>query len=110
MYQSRLVDDKDIFKSREKEKMFNKRYGKQVNITVSYDINTSEFKSMDDLKEYTLKFRTLKGKEYTLTEILDKGATKKVVLKYNNQGKEIKSIFLRFIDAEVTLADYIAEE
>lgn len=103
-------DVKNVFKHEEKEKAFKKRYGKDVSIIVTYDHPDSELKSFDFLSEYTLRFETPKGGHYAVTEYLDHGATRDVILSYRKNGRNFENHFNRFVDAEVTLADLISEE
>lgn len=103
---SKLPDQKDIFKREDKEKAFYDRYGKRVRCIVTYDLN-------DDgrtLKEYTIIFESQKQRHYSLTEYLQNDVTDYVLLCYRKNGRNFESKFTRFIDAEVTLADLIAQE
>jgi len=102
-------DDKDIFKSKDKEEAFEKRYGKKVSIDAFYDVENEPIKSFDELKAYRLKFRS-GNNEYEIDEHLKGGATDYVILRYNKNGKKIENRFNRFLDAEVSLADKISEE
>lgn len=109
MRESKIKDINDIWKAKEREKAFMKRYGKDIRISVSYDINTDKFTSMDDVSECTMKFES-KDKQYSITEFLKNGATEKVILCYTHEGKVRENIFRRYIDAEITLVDKISEE
>lgn len=109
MRESKIKDVKDIWNAKERQKAFMKRYGKDVRISVSFDINTEKFTSMDDVSECTMRFES-KDKQYSITEFLKNGDTEKVILCYMHEGKLRENQFKRYIDAEVTLADKISEE
>lgn len=107
---SRKPDTKNVFKSEEKEKAFKKRYGKKVNVSVTYDTKTDKFESMDDLSEYTVRFESDKGHHYAITEYLVNGDTDYVIFSYIVNNKNYENKFDRYVDAEITLADRISEE
>ncbi len=101
---SRNPDAKDIFKHKDKELAFEKRYGKKVNMVFSYDTYSG-----GTFSEYTIQVETPNRCHYSLTECLKDDVTDYVLLcYYENRKHEHK--YKRFIDAEVALADLIAEE
>jgi len=102
---SRLPDSKNIFKNEDKEKAIKKRYGRAVKITVTYDMEGNK------LKEITLRFQSEKNKVYSLTEYFKEDQTTDYCLlccKRNDRAFEYR--FDRFLDAEVSMIDMIAEE
>lgn len=108
---SKYPDVKNIFKHEEKEKAFKKRYGKDVNITVTYESKDGiDVRSFDDLVEYTMKFETPLRGHYAITEIMDKGQTKEILFSYRKNGKNYINLYKRYIDAEITLVDFMSEE
>ncbi len=101
---SKYPDTKNIFKSDEKEKAFKKRYGKNVKITITYEMDGNL------IKEYTLRFQSEKGNHYVITEYLKNDVTDYVLFGYHYNGKVIENKYNRFIDAEIALSDKLAEE
>ncbi len=85
-----------------KELAFFKRYGKKTVITVDNRFVNGV------LESYTLYFET-PNMLYRIDEFLKDGATDYVTLEYGKERK-IKHKYNRFLDAEITLADLIAEE
>lgn len=83
------------------EDAIKKRYGKTVAITGKFE--TSDDKT---LRWVSLDFLSATGKKYQLTEHLENGKTKSVTL-LSPAGE---NSFDRYLDAEVTLIDKIAEE
>lgn len=102
---SPIVDKKNIFKREQLSKAFNKRYGKPVDVQVTYDVT-----ELGTIKEYTLHFISQKGDNYFITEHLVDDITDTVSIKYIRDGKIMENVFKRFVDAEITLADLISEE
>lgn len=108
---SKYPDSKNVFKHEEKEIAFKKRYGKDVSITVTYEgKDGSDIKSFDDLIEYTIRFETSSREHYAITEIMDNGQTKEILFSYRKNGKNYINSYKRYIDAEITLVDFISEE
>jgi uncharacterized surface anchored protein len=105
-----ILDEKDIFKKKEKAEAIRKRYGKEVTINIYYETNNGEMKTMDDLKFQVLDIFSFKNKRYKITEYFKSGLTDYVTLEYNINGRIIKNKFDRFLDAEVSMVDKIAEE
>lgn len=102
---SSVADSKNIFKSEERQKAFNKRYGKDARITISYELNGK------NLKELTQQFQSANNKVYSLTEYFTENQTTDYcLLCCRRNGKNYEYKFDRFLDAEVSLVDLIAEE
>ena len=85
----------DYIKNQAKEEAFKKRYNRNVEV----------YQWSKNPNEYTIKI-LCGGKEYLLTEHLDKGAPKGTVLSIN--GKEHRYPF--FVFAEIHVADDIGEQ
>jgi uncharacterized protein (DUF1697 family) len=102
---SPLKDEKDLFQRNRLETAFKKRYGKPVDIQVTYDLTKDK-----TIKEYTLHFNAEKNNQYFITEYLVDDITDKVFIKYIRGGEIVENVFNRFVDAEITLADLISEE
>lgn len=103
-----IPDTKNIFKHEEKEKAFKKRYGKDVNISISYHTHNGKFESMNDIRAIRMMF-TFKNNEYYLTEYFKEADTDYVLFEYTVGSRVIKNKYDRFLDAEVSLVDKIAE-
>lgn len=102
---SRLPDTKDIFKSKEREKALKRRYGKEVLITITYDMNGKK------IKELTQRYQSPNNKVYAITEYFtDVETTDHCILSCRREGRNFEYRFDRFLDAEVSLIDMIAEE
>lgn len=102
---SAVADSKNIFKSEEREKAFNKRYGKNVRITISYELDGR------NIKELTQQFQSEKNIVYSLTEYFTENQTTDYcLLCCRRNGKNYEYKFDRFLDAEVSLVDIMAEE
>lgn len=102
---SRIADTKNIFKSEEREKAFKRRYGKDVKITITYEMNGNK------LKELTMRFQSVNNKVYSLTEYFtDIETTDYCILCSRRDGRNFEYRFDRFLDAEISLVDMIAEE
>lgn len=102
---SRIADTKNIFKSEEREKAFKRRYGKDVKITITYEMNGNK------LKELTMRFQSVNNKVYSLTEYFtDIETTDHCILCCRRDGRNFEYRFDRFLDAEISLVDMIAEE
>lgn len=102
---SRLPDTKNIFKSEEREKAFKKRYGKDIKVTITYEMNGNK------LKELTIRFQSVKNKVYSLTEYFtDIETTDYCILCCRRNGRNFEYRFDRFLDAEISLVDMISEE
>jgi hypothetical protein len=102
---SRVSDSKNIFKSEGKEEAIKKRYGKDVKITITYDMNGNK------LKELTQRYQSVNNKVYSITEYFTEMETTEYCIlccRRNNRNFEYK--YDRFLDAEVSLMDLIAEE
>ena len=83
-----------------KAECFTKRDGKTIKCFVEHNMKDKV------LLDYTIKIVSEKGKEYLLTDYLKDGATEKIVLRRG----ERENVFTRFVDAEIAVADGIAEE
>jgi len=102
LVRSKVYDKDDRFNKEILKESFFKRYGKEVDVQVTYEMDGPQ------IKEYSIEFIT--NKFYSLTEQLENGLTKKVILAYRKDGRDFKHEFDRYLDAEVTLADKISEE
>lgn len=102
---SRIPDTKDIFKSKFREDAIRKRYGKDTKITITYDMNGKK------LKELTQRYQSQKNKVYAITEYFtETETTDYCILSCRRSGKNYEYKYDRFLDAEVSLIDMIAEE
>lgn len=102
---SRLPDTKNIFKSEEREKAFKRRYGKDVKITITYEMNGNK------IKELTMRFQSVNNKVYSLTEYFTPvETTEYCLLCCRRNGRNFEYRFDRFLDAEISLVDMISEE
>lgn len=103
---SKIPDAKNIFKRESKELAILSRYGKKVNITVSYEMN------LNKLKELTQQFQSANNKVYSITEYFkeDGESTDYCILACRREGRNFEYRFDRFLDAEVSMIDMIAEE
>ena len=102
---SSVSDAKNIFKSEERERAFLLRYGKTVRITISYELDGK------NIKELTQQFQSPKNKVYSLTEYFKADQTTDyVILSCRRNERNFEYRFDRFLDAEVSLVDIIAEE
>lgn len=100
---SKVPDAKNIFKSEAREKAFKKRYGKDVRITITYEMNGNK------LKELTQRFQDSNNKVYSITEYFtEQEATDYCILCCRRANRNFDYKFDRFLDAEVMLADLIA--
>jgi len=102
---SRIADAKNIFKHKDKEKAFKKRYGKDVLIVHSYELEPD-----NTIREYTVQFQSPKRNHYSITELMEDGATVYVLLSYKKDNRNHTFKYKRYIDAEVHLADELAKE
>lgn len=102
---SKVSDSKNIFKSEAKENAFRLRYGKNIKITISYELNGKK------IKEMTLRFQSEQNKVYSLTEYFtEQETTDYVILACRRQSRNFEYKFDRYLDAEVSLADMLSEE
>lgn len=102
---SKISDSKNVFKSEEREKAIRRRYGKDVKLTISYEMNGTK------IKELTIRFQSPKNKVYSLTEYFtDIEDTDYCLLCCRRDGRNMEYRFNRYLDAEVSLIDMIAEE
>lgn len=102
---SKVPDSKDIFKSKEREKAIKKRYGKDVLITITYELDGKK------IKELTQRYQSPKNRVYAITEYFtDAQTTDHCILSCRRNGKNYEYKFDRFLDAEISLIDMIAEE
>jgi len=102
---SKIADAKNIFKSEAKEAAIKLRYGKDVKITITYEMNGKQ------LKELTLRYQSANNKVYSITEYFnDVETTEYCILCCRRNGRNFEYKFDRFLDAEVSLIDLIAEE
>jgi hypothetical protein len=83
------------------EKAILRRYGKTVTITGKYEASPSGTPIW-----VSLDITSPKGAKYQLTDHLENGLTKKVVLTHPTG----ENTFKRYLDAEVAMIDKIAEE
>ena len=101
-----VADGKEYYLATEKAKAFEARYGKPV-----FCVVTIENYENKQPKECTLRIQSAKNKKYVITEYLTpEGTTQSVLLCYTHGPHNIQTQFNRYRDAEVTLADLIAEE
>lgn len=102
---SRIADTKNIFKSEEREKALKRRYGKDVKITITYEMNGKK------IKELTQRYQSPKNKVYAITEYFtDIETTDYCILSCRRNERNFEYKFDKFLDAEVSLIDMIAEE
>ena len=83
-----------------REQAFEKRYGKKVRIKAEYTLDGKQ------LKDYTLLYTSPKNKSYRIKEYLKNDITDYVI--FSKQDRQWK--FDRFLDAEISLVDCIADE
>lgn len=83
------------------EKAILNRYGKAVTITGKYETNEDK-----TLRWVSLDFISPKGNKYQLTDHIEGGLTKSVTLVHPSG----ENTFSRYLDAEVSMIDKIAEE
>lgn len=102
---SAVADSKEIVSCDAQEKAIKKRYGKEVKITGTYEMNPDA-----TYKEVTLRVQSPKNNHYVITEHFRGNNTDYVMLYRNIGDKTVVNKFDRYLDAEVTLADLIAEE
>ena len=101
---SKIADSKNVFKSEGREAAILRRYGKRVRITITYDMNGNK------LKELTQRYQDDNNKVYSITEYFTENEdTDYCVLSCRRNEKNFEYRFNRFLDAEVTLIDMIAE-
>lgn len=100
-----VANSKPIVNCSSKEQGFKSRYGKDVLITGTYEMN-------DDgtYKEVTLRIQSPKGKHYVITEYFRNNGTDYVLLCRQHENRNIETRFDRYLDAEVTISDLISEE
>lgn len=102
---SAVSDAKDIFKSEAREKAFARRYGKNVRITISYELDGK------NIKELTQQFQDDNNRVYSLTEYFtDNQTTDHVILSCRRKERNFEYRFDRFLDAEVSMVDIMVEE
>lgn len=102
---SRLPDTKNIFKSEEREKALLRRYGKSVRIAITYEMNGNR------IKELTQRYQSSNNRVYAITEYFtETETTNYCILSCRREGRNFEYKFDRFLDAEVSLIDMIAEE
>lgn len=102
---SKIADSKNVFKREERQKALKKRYGKNVLITVTFEMNGNK------IKELTQRYQSENNKVYSITEYFtDVETTDYCVLSCRRNGRNFEYKFDRFLDAEVSLIDMIAEE
>lgn len=102
---SKLPDTKNVFKSEYREKALKLRYGKDVKISITYEMNGNK------IKELTQRYQSPNNKVYAITEYFtDVETTDHCVLSCRREGRNFEYRFDRFLDAEVSLIDMIAEE
>ena len=82
-----------------REKAFLKRYGKEVECDVEYNMDGTI------IKDYTVTLKSPKN-TFMITEFMKDGLTEYVILTYKT--KQWKHT--RFIDAEITVADIMGDE
>jgi hypothetical protein len=100
-----VANSKPIVNCLSKEQGFKARYGKDVLITGTYELNAN-----GTYKEVTLRIQSAKGKHYVITEYFQNNDTDYVLLCYQHEYRNIETRFDRYLDAEVTIADLISEE
>ncbi len=91
----------------ELEKEFKKRYGKDAAI-----FKTDDFNDDKTFKQITYRFESPQGKHFVITEVY-KGNTNDTdycLMCYTRDDRKFEHRFYRFLDAEVKVADLLAEE
>lgn len=102
---SKVADAKNIFKSDEKEKAIMRRYGKNLKITITYEMDGKL------LKELTIRYQSDNNKVYSITEYFTPTQTTDYcILCCRRAGRNYEYKYDRFLDAEVTMIDIISEE
>lgn len=102
---SKIPDAKNIFKREDKQNALMRRYGRELLVTVSYEMNGSK------IKELTQQYQSANNKVYSITEYFkDDETTDFCILSCRRNGRNFEYRFERFIDAEVSMIDIIAEE
>jgi len=94
-----------MFKDEEREKAFFRRYGKKVNVFPTFTMNPDK-----TFNEVTLRFESLKGNHYVIQEIFKNNDTEKILLCFTKNNRKYEHVYKRFIDAEITLVDFLADE
>lgn len=94
-----------MYRDENREKAFKKRYGKNVHVFMTFTMNPDS-----TYKEVTLQFETPAGRHYSLQEFFKDNGTDYVVLSYIRDKRNLQYRYTRFLDAEVNLADLLAEE
>jgi hypothetical protein len=102
---SAVANSKPIVNCLTKEQAFKARYGKDIHITGTYELNSD-----GTYKEVTLRIQSAKGNNYVITEYFLNNDTDYVLLCRQHENRNIETRFGRYLDAEVTIADLIAEE
>jgi len=88
-----------------KEKAYKKRYNRDVKIFMTSGVTET------GQKWYSLYFNSKKGTEYVATEFYTKDMdTDYVTLSYKHGNRTITNKFSRFLDAEISVVDKVAEE
>ncbi len=102
---SKVSDSKNIFNSQEKEKAMKLRYGRDLKITITYEMDGKL------LKELTIRYQSANNKVYSITEYFTPTQTTDYcILCCRRNEKNYEYRYDRFLDAEVTMIDIIAEE
>lgn len=102
---SKIPDSKNIFKSEYRESALKKRYGKDVKITISYEMDGNK------IKELTQRYQSANNKVYSITEYFTPvETTDYCILSCRRNGRNFEYKYDRFLDAEISLIDMIAEE
>lgn len=102
---SKIPDTKNVFKREERQKALSRRYGKNLQITVTYEMNGNK------IKELTQRYQSPNNKVYAITEYFTEvETTDYCILSCRREGRNFEYKFDRFLDAEVSLIDMIAEE
>lgn len=103
---SAVADGKTFYQAKAKADAFEKRYGKSVLCTATVELYPS-----GGPKECTLRIQSVKNHKYVIVEYINEdGNTDRALLCYTAGPRNIETTFNRYLDAEVTLADLIAEE
>jgi len=88
-----------------KEKAYKKRYNRDVKIYITRGITEA------GQKWYSLYFNSKKGTEFVITEFFTKDLdTDYVTLSYKHGDRTITNKFSRFLDAEISVCDFVAME
>lgn len=102
---SRHPDSANVFKSEAREQAFLQRYGKAIKIIITYEMDGNK------IKELTQRFQSANNRVYSITEYFTPTETTDYcILACRRNERNFEYKYDRFLDAEVMLADLLAEE